>query len=493
MRPAFLTWGGEFADPAQEADFQAERLAESVWHARLALGLALFANLLFYLSDWRYFGQPHFATAMAARTVIVVASLTAMLAAGRITDFRQLARLCAVWTVFTIVASSVLVSPRTDIGLLFIFVLPIIFYLVLPMPFGWVLGAGLGGGILPLATFIVPPPPHDTWPGLVLGLLTLNMVLAVALIRSNRLQRLAWAVTQAERLANDHLTRHRETLRALLQAVPAPMIIADRKDGRILQANEAARGYFGERLLRQTRAVQASIEGRDLRKLVKALEAGGRVDGFETRLRLADGVVRAVLLSATTAEVDSVEAVLVALTDITERKEMEAHLKRLASTDPLTGLVNRARFFALADDEIRRAQRYGRPLAVIMADIDHFKRFNDTYGHRAGDRALEGFAGLCRTLVRAQDTVARLGGEEFGLLLPETDADQALGLAHRLRTAVAGMHLGNLPAPITISIGISQLFAGETTVDAALSRADQALYAAKRSGRNRVIHFDAAA
>jgi GGDEF domain-containing protein len=463
MHPALLTWGGEFADPAREAGYQAERLAESARHARLTFALALLANLLFYASDWRFFGQPHFATAMAARSVIVAASLAGTLAAGRIADFRGLARLGAAWAFFVIAASTVLMGPRTDVALLIAFVLPTIFYLVLPMPFAWTLAAGLAGSLGPLAMFIVPLPAHETWPGLALGLLTLNMVMALVAIRSNRLQRLAWAATQAERLANRLLTRHHETLCALLQAVPAPVIIVDRKDGAILHANDAARGYFGERVLRQARAIQTAIERRDLRHLIKTLEADGRIDGFETRLNLPGAAASDVLVSATAAEIDGVAAVLVALTDITGRKEMEANLERLASTDPLTGLVNRARFFALAEGEIRRARRYGRPLAVMMADLDHFKRINDTYGHGEGDRALAGFAELCRTVVRSADTVARLGGEEFGLLLPETDAAQAMALA------------------------------GEATVDAALLRADQALYAAKRSGRNRVVHFDAAA
>jgi diguanylate cyclase (GGDEF)-like protein/PAS domain S-box-containing protein len=492
MHSTSLTWGGEFADPAREAEYQAERLAESAHHARLVFIGALIANVMFYLNDWRFFGQPHFVTAMTARSAIVAAALIALLAVGRIADLRQLFRLCAVWSLVVIVASSVLVGPRTDAALFIVFVLPLIFYLTLPMPFSWTLVSGLGSSILPLAHFIVPFPSHETWPGLVLAMLTLNLVLALVLIRSNRLQRSAWVATQAERLANRHLTRHHETLQALLQAVPAPMIIVNRKDGAILQANDAASRYFGDKLLGQARAIQATVERRDLRKLIMALKAKGRIDGFEARLQLA-GKARDVLLSATTAEIDGIEAVLVALTDITGRKEMEANLERLASTDPLTGLVNRAHFFTLAKGEIRRARRHGRPLAVIMADIDHFKRINDTYGHGEGDRALASFADLCRTLVRAEDTIARLGGEEFALLLPETDAAQAVALANRLRAAVEELHLGGLPAPLTISIGISQFLAAETTVDAALSRADQALYAAKRSGRNRVVHFDAAA
>ncbi|MBE0533167.1 MAG: GGDEF domain-containing protein [Rhodospirillales bacterium] len=493
MYPVFLTWGGEFADPAREADYQAERLAESARHARLLFGFALLMNLLFYLSDWRFFGHPHFAVSMVARSVIVAVSLAGMLAAGRIASFRKLAWLSATWAFFVIAASVVLIAPHSSpIGLLITFVMPMIYYLALSMPFRWALVCGLGGSIAPLASYMAFLPSRETWPGLILALITLNIILALVLIRSNRLQRLAWVAIQAERMANDQLARHHETLQALLQAVPAPMIIVNRKDGAILQANDAASSYFGDRLLGQARAIQATVERRHLRKLIMALKAKGRIDGFEVRLQLG-GTARDVLLSATTAEIDGVEAVLVALTDITGRKEMEANLERLASTDPLTGLVNRAHFFTLAKGEIRRARRHGRPLAVIMADIDHFKRINDTYGHGEGDRALTSFANLCRTLVRAEDTVARLGGEEFGLLLPETGTAQAMALANRLRAAVEDLHLGGLPAPITISIGISQFLAGETTVEAALSRADQALYAAKRSGRNRVVHFDAAA
>lgn len=493
MQGAHLTWGGEFADPAREAEYQAERLAESARHLRLTLGLALIANLLFYLSDWRFLGDPHFATAVTARSVIVVASLVGTLAAGRMGGWRTLSRLTAAWAIPVIAASSVLLGPRTEIALLIMFVLPTIFYLALPMPFAWTLAAGVAGSLGPLAAFALPLPPHPTWPGLALGMLTLNIVLALVLIRANRLQRLAWAATLAERIANRHLTRHHDMLRALLQAVPVPVLIIDRDDGAILQANDAARRYFGEPLLRRADSVRASLEPRDLRRMKAALEADGRIDGIEVRLHLPETPARNVLVSATTAEIDGVQAALVALTDITDRKEVEATLERLATTDPLTGLVNRARFFALADDEIRRARRYGRPLAVVMADIDHFKRINDGLGHVEGDRALATFAGLCRGLVRAHDTVARLGGEEFGLLLPETDAPQAVALANRLRAAVEDLHPGKLAAPMTVSLGIAQVLPTDATLDAALLRADQALYAAKRAGRNRVVHFDATA
>jgi diguanylate cyclase (GGDEF)-like protein len=167
-----------------------------------------------------------------------------------------------------------------------------------------------------------------------------------------------------------------------------------------------------------------------------------------------------------------------------------AELERLVMTDPLTGLANRTRFFAGAAVEIKRAERQNAPLAVVLIDIDFFKQVNDNHGHEAGDQVLAAFAGLCRTVVREQDVAARLGGEEFGLLLPGTDRDQARALADRLRVEVEAQPLEVIPVPITISLGISEVLPEENTVDAALSRADKALYAAKRTGRNKVVLFD---
>jgi diguanylate cyclase (GGDEF)-like protein len=221
------------------------------------------------------------------------------------------------------------------------------------------------------------------------------------------------------------------------------------------------------------------------------LEHHGRVEGFETRFHFPDGSLRNVLLAANVMTVDGDDdVVVIVFADITSHKETEAHLERLAATDPLTGLANRVKFFAIAESEIRRAERYERPVAVAMIDIDFFKRINDAYGHEAGDMALKAFADVCRTLVREQDVVARLGGEEFALLLPETDRVSAFVLVERLRSSVEDLRLDWLSTPMTVSIGVSEVIQGEISVDAALARADQALYVAKRSGRNQTVHFD---
>jgi len=184
------------------------------------------------------------------------------------------------------------------------------------------------------------------------------------------------------------------------------------------------------------------------------------------------------------------------LTDITVRKEMERRLSLLATTDDLTGTLNRRAFFAAATQEIERADRYGGAVSVVMIDLDHFKRVNDSFGHATGDRVLrEATAALARTL-REPDILGRLGGEEFAVVLPETPLPGAIEAAERLRQAVAGLAIpageaGAEPLRLTISLGVADRRAGETGIDGVLSRADAALYHAKKCGRDRVMVWDA--
>jgi diguanylate cyclase (GGDEF)-like protein len=166
---------------------------------------------------------------------------------------------------------------------------------------------------------------------------------------------------------------------------------------------------------------------------------------------------------------------------------MEARLALLAHTDPLTGLANRHRFFDAAAAEIKRSRRRGSPPAVLMLDLDHFKGINDSLGHEAGDAALRRVAMLCRTLLRSQDLACRLGGEEFAVLLPETGAEGALALAERMRRAVEGLRLDQDGAQLTVSVGVAVVAGEEPSVNPALARADRALYAAKRAGRNKAV------
>ena len=174
--------------------------------------------------------------------------------------------------------------------------------------------------------------------------------------------------------------------------------------------------------------------------------------------------------------------------DMTERERLFREVERLSTTDPLTGLSNRRHFDGAAKLEVMRARRYGRPLSAVMMDLDHFKRVNDTFGHTVGDRVLVAVSGLCLGLARKMDLKARLGGEEFCLLLPETPVESASVLAERLRADIEAMPLeaDGQAFRITASLGIAGYAAGDE-LEAVLERADGALYAAKESGRNRVV------
>ncbi len=182
-------------------------------------------------------------------------------------------------------------------------------------------------------------------------------------------------------------------------------------------------------------------------------------------------------------------------TDITERKKMEAALRKsekemrlLAATDPLTGARNRRSFFEIGNSELARSNRYKRSLSLLMMDIDHFKNFNDTYGHATGDVILKNFATECLRTLREQDTLGRLGGEEFGVILPEIDLETAEVIAERLRQNLMDLEtvLDGKSLKFTVSIGVGQCNWEDATIDRALNEADNALYRAKQSGRNRV-------
>ena len=177
------------------------------------------------------------------------------------------------------------------------------------------------------------------------------------------------------------------------------------------------------------------------------------------------------------------------VTDISRRKEAEQKLLTMAHTDALTGLANRGHFLALAKLELSRSIRYGNPLSVLMLDADMFKTVNDRYGHAVGDKALQKLAQVCRDTLREVDIIGRLGGEEFAVLLPETDRSMAVEVAERVRRAVADSRVpmeSGLPLKLTVSIGVSSLTSREDNLDVLLNLADSALYEAKHAGRNRV-------
>jgi two-component system cell cycle response regulator len=177
-----------------------------------------------------------------------------------------------------------------------------------------------------------------------------------------------------------------------------------------------------------------------------------------------------------------------------QRAQLFAAVERMATTDGLTGMYNHRHFQTLLDQQLALAQRYQKPLSLLICDIDHFKVVNDTYGHPSGDRILKGVAQMLASLARATDSVARYGGEEFALILPETDTAAGRALAERIRASVEARtfdtDLGRLK--ITLSIGVATFPDVAKSKQELIDRSDQALYAAKHAGRNRWVAADAA-
>lgn len=192
------------------------------------------------------------------------------------------------------------------------------------------------------------------------------------------------------------------------------------------------------------------------------------------------------------AQIEDINAQVKAENEIKSRQQelekLNEELHKMARIDTLTGLCNRRQFMENFEQEILRSRRMGRGFSVIVMDVDHFKQYNDRYGHPAGDVALKRIGHVLQHRCRNTDTVARHGGEEFAVLLPETDQEAAIYVANQLRKAIS--KIDNLNTTVTISLGIASCFPGafdcphSQLEDALMKAADQALYQAKRAGRN---------
>jgi diguanylate cyclase (GGDEF)-like protein len=281
----------------------------------------------------------------------------------------------------------------------------------------------------------------------------------------------------------------RKAAEEVLQAAPAPVAVMRQSDMSILVANEALMQLF-DSPTRADRAAVAEIAHRQLRELIQPLteQTLSDVDAMPQRpLRRFDGLPLWVLVRCVPAVHDEEPAWLCSLTDVSALKQTRDQLEALATTDPLTGALNRRAVSEAAQAELRRARRHGKPFAALLLDIDHFKRVNDTHGHQAGDRVLQQVAAACGAQLREIDRFGRWGGEEFIVLLPETDLDGALVVAERVRQAVAASSVAGddgLPIAITTSIGVASLSLHDEPLEALLARADTALYQAKHEGRN---------
>lgn len=282
-------------------------------------------------------------------------------------------------------------------------------------------------------------------------------------------------------------------LETILEQSPIGVSVSRRDNGRIIFANTRFAELVGmprDRLIGSA-ARDHYVDEQQRDRVVDRLKQSGSVVNMEVRFKRADGSSFWTLFTVNQAVIDGMQVNLAWIYDYTERRNMEEALRDMASKDPLTGIYNRRSFMELARQQLARASRFAEPMSVMVLDIDHFKRVNDSYGHATGDDALRMVAGACSSVLREYDILGRLGGEEFVIALPGTTPDEGMVVAERVRR-----HLARMPVPgpdgrfhLTASIGIAAVDSPADTMEKAIHRADLALYRAKRNGRNRVVVF----
>ncbi len=275
----------------------------------------------------------------------------------------------------------------------------------------------------------------------------------------------------------------------LFRSSSAPMILIDpAADGRIVDANLAACRFYGydHAAFCGKHTWEINSLGRDVLPImneVAKLSGGHRPLNFVHRM--ADGSLRDVQTYAGPLELNGKRLMLSIIHDVTEQKRLKNELQLAASRDHLTGLWNRRHFIGLLDKARLQKRRNDLDYCLLLLDVDHFKHINDQFGHEKGDEALILLARTLEARTRETDSVCRWGGEEFTVLLPQTELANAVHLAECLRAAVEHLRVPHLPR-LTISLGVAQHTAEETT-ESLLRRADAALYQAKSAGRNRVV------
>jgi diguanylate cyclase (GGDEF)-like protein/PAS domain S-box-containing protein len=301
----------------------------------------------------------------------------------------------------------------------------------------------------------------------------------------------------------DMTSRKQNELRLLqlnraVEQSPTSIVVTD-LDGNITYANpyfSSLTGYtFEEAIGQNPRILKSGYTSPEAyRELWQTIKSGKTWKGeFLNKKKNGDLYWEQATISPVLGPDGKILNFLAIKEDITEQKQMAAELKRLATTDPLTGVYNRRQFALLAEIELERARRYKHPTSAIMLDVDYFKNVNDTYGHTAGDQVLFALAQLLTREVRASDLVARYGGEEFMLFLPETPLEQARSMAERIRRAVADtmVVVNEQTIQVTISLGVTSSESAGQDFESLLKESDGLLYQAKQSGRNRVVAFSA--
>lgn len=380
----------------------------------------------------------------------------------------------------------------------------LVYYFVIPSRFVPVV---LNASALTLATaFLSATTPNLSGPNMLLAglcLVAVNVIGLIHLPNHGKIKRTSYILLQREQVSNQALRRamarqvesqkqvveEGQELSLIFDATPFPLFLVRAEDSILLLNNFAAAEVL--KLNHADGPVNTELLFSNLGQrqvLRERLLSGHPLDREEVQIRTLTGEVKDVLLSVQIVEYKGETCFIAGFADITAQKALESALHTLATTDSLTSVANRRSFMEHAQAELLRAQRYKRLLSILLIDLDQFKEINDRHGHQAGDKVLQAFTQRCLGVLRSQDFLGRIGGEEFALVLPETGTDEAMLVAERLRDAAARRPLAVEGTEIyfTVSIGQTEM-APTSTLDSMIRIADTALYRAKSKGRDQVV------
>jgi len=504
---------GEFLDRENEAAYLRTSFPERL-HRFIVIDIA--AAVFFILGsivDFVIGGSSHenMASIFALRTTVTIVLLGCAYLAGRLKKYSSSFEWIIFFALATISGGSCVLIPlvggKVGLHIQTTLMLVLLYYLFVPLRLVLLgLMTTLFSGCQVASIIACYPIEEATLAQLIFYLILVNLLGSLFARGQQTIKRREFAAHLSECRIATELRREiavRETVeralaeketrfRTLVELAPDAIIV--HRHGRILYVNPQGVLIAGGKKPSDVvgRSIYDFIIGEDLGPIVERigrLENGGRnLEPLELQTTTLDGrtvdceIVSGPVVFAGEPAVQSI------IRDITERKKMRRELLVLATTDSLTGIFNRRKFFEELEKEWSRARRHSRPLSLIMFDIDHFKAVNDNFGHSIGDNVLCALVEKTQELLRSEDIFCRLGGEEFGILLPEVPLDGAEILAERIREALEDVVTltpdGNVSC--TVSLGVAQCRPISESMDHALKRTDDALYEAKRAGRNRV-------
>jgi diguanylate cyclase (GGDEF)-like protein len=278
-------------------------------------------------------------------------------------------------------------------------------------------------------------------------------------------------------------------LRLIIQSSPFPVVFSRLKDNRIILLNSKAEELFQVRYKKDLKLQDFLQNEKIIKEIISKLEKNPTLDRMQVMIKYSSHKNMYLQVSARIIDFENEFCLFIALQDITEQKEREALLYEQATTDSLTGCLNRRQFMEMAERELQRFWRYNTSFCLLAIDLDNFKIINDTYGHPVGDSVLQSVGFAWKKLIRASDILARMGGDEFVLLLVDCDEKRAQTVFGRLQEALKMIALPateNNYIPLEMSAGLA-FSSPLNDLEKTLKIADDALYVAKKTGKNKLI------